>query len=149
MAGSPGAFGMGREPTIQPSKERSLETKERRAAQRRRRDRRAEGRLERQLFWMLWGVAIMNYMDAGQTVYLLNVKLMVEANRLMAYLLEHSPYAFWLYKTLVPSLGCYLLWRYRKRVRWLYGAVLTVFAVYFTVVIRSFLYMLLPIGPPV
>ncbi len=134
---------------IQPSKERSLATKERRAAQRRRRDRRAEGRLERQLFWMLWGVAIMNYMDAGQTVYLLNVKLMVEANRLMAYLLDHSPYAFWLYKTLVPSLGCYLLWRYRKRVRWLYGAVLTVFAVYFTVVIRSFLYMLLPIGPPV
>jgi Domain of unknown function (DUF5658) len=133
----------------QPSKERNVQNKERRAAQRRRRDRRAEGRLERQLFWMLWGVAIMNFMDAGQTIYLLNVKLMVEANRLMAYLLDHSPYGFWLYKTLVPSLGCYLLWRYRKRVRWLYGAVLTVFAVYFTVVVRSFLYMLLPIGPPV
>jgi hypothetical protein len=122
---------------------------ERRALQRRRRDRRAEGRMERQLFWMLWGVAIMNYLDAGQTVYLLNVKLMVEANRLMAWLLDHSPYAFWLYKTLVPSLGCYLLWRSRRRVRWMYGAVLTVFAVYLTVVIRSFLYMLLPIGRPV
>jgi hypothetical protein len=122
---------------------------ERRALQRRRRDRRAEGRMERQLFWMLWGVAVMNYLDAGQTVYLLNVKLMVEANRLMAWLLDHSPYAFWLYKTLVPSLGCYLLWRSRKRVRWMYGAVLTVFAVYLTVVIRSFLYMLLPIGRPV
>ncbi|HLQ66995.1 MAG TPA: DUF5658 family protein [Candidatus Limnocylindrales bacterium] len=122
---------------------------ERRALQRRRRDRRAEGRMERQLFWMLWGVAIMNYLDAGQTVYLLNVKLMIEANRLMAWLLDHSPYAFWLYKTLVPSLGCYLLWRSRRRVRWMYGAVLTVFAVYLTVVIRSFLYMLLPIGRPV
>ena len=31
----------------------------------------------------------------------------------------------------------------------MYGAVLTVFAVYLTVVIRSFLYMVLPIGPPV
>lgn len=122
---------------------------ERRAEQRRRKDRRAEGRMERQLFWMLWGVAIMNYMDAGQTIYLLNVKLMVEANRLMAWLLDHSPYTFWLYKTLVPSLGCFLLWKFRKRVRWLYGAVITVFAVYFTVVTRSFLYMLLPIGPPV
>jgi len=120
---------------------------ERRGNQRRRKDRRAEGRLERQLFWMLWGVAFMNYLDAGQTIYLLNVKLMVEANRLMAWLLDHSPYSFWLYKTLVPSFGCYLLWRFRKRVRWLYGAVLTVFAVYLTVVIRSFLYMLLPMGP--
>lgn len=122
---------------------------ERRAGQRRRHDRRAESRMERQLFWMLWGVAVMNYLDAGQTVYLLNVKLMVEANRIMAWILDHSPYAFWLYKTLVPSLGCFLLWKFRKRVRWMYGAVLTVFAVYFTVVIRSFLYMLLPIGPPV
>jgi len=120
---------------------------ERRGNQRRRKDRRAEGRLERQLFWMLWGVAFMNYMDAGQTIYLLNVKLMVEANRLMAWLLDHYPCSFWLYKTLVPSFGCYLLWRFRKRVRWLYGAVLTVFAVYLTVVIRSFLYMLLPLGP--
>lgn len=105
--------------------------------------------MERQLFWMLWGVAFMNYLDAGQTVYLLNVKLMVEANRLMAWILDHSPYAFWLYKTLVPSLGCFLLWKFRRRVRWMYGAVLTVFAVYFTVVLRSFLYMILPIGPPV
>jgi hypothetical protein len=121
---------------------------ERRARQRRRRDRRAEGRLERQLLWMLWGVGLMNFLDAGQTIYLLNVKLMVEANRFMAYLLDHSPYVFWLYKTLVPSLGCYLLWRFRKRVKWMYGAVLTVFAVYFTVVVRSFLYMLLPLGPP-
>jgi hypothetical protein len=62
---------------------------------------------------------------------------------------RHSPYAFWLYKTLVPSLGCFLLWKFRKRVRWMYGAVLTVFAVYFTVVVRSFLYMILPIGPPI
>lgn len=121
---------------------------ERRGPQRRRRDRRAEGRMERQLFWMLWGVGLMNYLDAGQTVYLLNVKLMVEANRLMAYLLDHSPYVFWLYKTLVPSLGCFLLWKFHRRVKWMYGAVLTVFAVYATVVIRSFLYMLLPIHPP-
>lgn len=122
---------------------------ERRSGQRRGRDRRAEGRMERQLLWMLWGVAFMNYLDAGQTIYLLNVKLMVEANRLMAWILDRSPYAFWLYKTLVPSFGCYLLWRFRKRVRWMYGAVITVFAVYFTVVLRSFLYMILPVGPPV
>ncbi len=121
-------------------------TVERRGRQRRRTDRRAAGRLEQQLYWMLWGVGLLNYTDAAQTVYLLNVKLMVEANRIMAFLLDHSPYSFWLYKTLVPSLGCVLLWRYRKRVKWLYGAVLTVFAVYLTVVIRSFLYMLLPFG---
>ncbi len=96
---------------------------------------------------MLWGVGLLNYTDAAQTVYLLHVKLMVEANRFMAFLMEHSPYTFWMYKTLVPSLGCVLLWRYRKRVKWLYGAVITVFAVYLTVVIRSFLYMMLPIGP--
>jgi hypothetical protein len=54
-----------------------------------------------------------------------------------------------MYKTLVPTLGCVLLWRYRKKVRWLYGAVLTVFAVYLTVVIRSALYMVLPIAPHV
>lgn len=120
----------------------------RRGPQRRRQDRRAEGRMERQLFWMLWGVGFLNYCDAAQTVYLLNVKLMVEANRFMAFLLTHSPYTFWLYKTLVPSIGCYMLWRFRTRVRWMYGAVLTVFAVYLTVVIRSFLYILLPIGPP-
>ncbi|MGH7681934.1 MAG: DUF5658 family protein [Candidatus Eiseniibacteriota bacterium] len=120
---------------------------DRRGRQRRRTDRRASGRLEQQLYWMLWGVGLLNYTDAAQTVYLLNVKLMVEANRIMAYLLDHSPYSFWMYKTLVPSLGCVLLWRYRKRVKWLYGAVLTVFAVYLTVVIRSFLYMALPIGP--
>lgn len=120
----------------------------RRGPQRRRQDRRAEGRRERRLFWMLWGVGILNYTDAAQTVYLLNVKLMVEANRFMAFLLEHSPYTFWLYKTLVPSIGCYLLWRFRKRVKWLHSAVLTVFAVYLTVVIRSLLYILLPIGPP-
>jgi len=121
---------------------------EKRGTQRRRSDRRAAGRMERQLFWMLWGVGILNYTDAAQTIYLLNVKLMVEANRLMAYMLDHSPYAFWMYKTLVPSIGCYLLWRCRKRVKWLYGAVITVFAVYLTVVIRSFLYMALPLGPP-
>jgi hypothetical protein len=37
-----------------------------------------------------------------------------------------------------------MLWRFRKKVRWIHGAVVTVFAVYFTVVARSFLYMLLP-----
>ena len=103
--------------------------------------------MERQMFWMLWCVGVLNYTDAAQTVYLLNVKMMIEANRFMALLLDHSPYSFWIYKTLVPSLGCVLLWRYRKRVKWLYGAVLTVLAVYFTVVIRSSLYMFLPLGP--
>lgn len=120
---------------------------ERRGLQRRRTDRRTAGRMERQLYWMLWGVGLLNYTDAAQTVYLLHVKLMVEANRFMAFLLDQSPYAFWMYKTLVPSLGCVLLWRYRKRVKWLYGAVITVFAVYLTVVLRSFLYMVLPLGP--
>jgi hypothetical protein len=97
---------------------------------------------------MLWGVGLLNYTDAAQTVYLLHIKMMVEANRFMAFLLDQSPYAFWMYKTLVPSLGCVLLWRYRKRVKWLYGAVLTVFAVYLTVVLRSFLYMALPLDLP-
>jgi len=122
---------------------------ERRNGQRRRSDRRAEGRMEQQMLYLLWGVGILNYTDAAQTVYLLNAKMMIEANRVMAFLLDHSPYVFWLYKTLVPTLGCVLLWRYRKRVRWLYGAVLTVFAVYLTVVIRSALYMVLPIAPHV
>ena len=116
---------------------------ERRDGQRRRRDRRAASRVERRLLWLLWGVGILNYLDAAQTVWLLNVKLMVEANRIMAWLLDQSPYAFWLYKTLVPTLGCVLLWRFRRRVAWLYGAVITVFAVYFTVVTRSALYMLM------
>ena len=115
----------------------------RRAAQRRQRDRRAASRAERRLYWLLWGVGVLNYVDAAQTVWLLNVKLMVEANRLMAWLLDHSPYAFWLYKTLVPTFGCVLLWKFRKRVGWLYGAVITVFAVYLTVVTRSALYMLM------
>ena len=120
---------------------------ERRNGQRRRSDRRAQGRIERQMFRLLWGVGILNYTDAAQTVYLLNAKMMLEANRFMAFLLDHSPYIFWMYKTLVPSLGCVLLWRYRKKVRWLPGAVITVFAIYLTVVIRSFLYMVLPIAP--
>lgn len=118
---------------------------EHRRGERRRRDRRAAGRKEQRLYWFLWGVGILNYMDAAQTVYLLNMKMMIEANRIMAFLLDHSPYVFWMYKTLVPSLGCVLLWRYRKRVKWLYGAVIAVFAIYFSVVTRSFLYMLLPI----
>ncbi|HEY7729197.1 MAG TPA: DUF5658 family protein [Candidatus Eisenbacteria bacterium] len=118
---------------------------EQRRAQRRRRDRRAAGRKERRLLWFLWGVGILNYVDAAQTVYLLNIKMMVEANRIMAFLLDHSPYVFWMYKTLVPTLGCVLLWRCRKRVKWLYGAVIAVLAIYFSVVTRSFLYMLLPI----
>ena len=120
---------------------------ERRNGQRRRSDRRAQGRMEQQMLYLLWGVGILNYTDAAQTVYLLNAKLMIEANRIMAFLLDRSPYVFWMYKTLVPTLGCVLLWRYRRKVRWLYGAVLTVFAVYLTVVIRSFLYMVLPIAP--
>lgn len=120
---------------------------ERRNGQRRRNDRRAQGRMEAQMLRMLWGVGLLNYTDAAQTVWLLNAKMMTEANRFMAFLLDHSPYVFWMYKTLVPSLGCVLLWRYRKKVRWLYGAVLTVFAIYLTVVIRSFLYMVLPIAP--
>jgi len=93
---------------------------------------------------MLWAIGILNYADAAQTVYLLNVKLMAEANRFMAFLLEHSPYVFWMYKTLIPSLGCVLLWKFRHKVRWLYSALIAVFAVYLTVVVRSFLYMMLP-----
>jgi hypothetical protein len=118
---------------------------EHRRGERRKRDRRAAGRKERRLYWFLWGVGLLNYMDAAQTVYLLNMKMMVEANRIMAFLLDHSPYVFWMYKTLVPTLGCVLLWRYRRRVKWLYGAVIAVFAIYFSVVTRSFLYMFLPI----
>ncbi len=118
---------------------------ERRGGQRRRGDRRAAGRREQRLYWFLWAVGILNYLDAAQTIYLLNMKMMVEANRLMAFLLEHSPYSFWLYKTLVPTLGCVLLWRCRRKVKWLYGAVIAVLAIYFSVVTRSFLYMLLPI----
>jgi len=117
---------------------------ERRGEQRRRRDRRAAARAEQRLYWLLWFVGILNFTDAAQTVYLLNAKFMMEANRLMAFLLDHSPYVFWMYKTLVPTLGCVLLWRYRKKVKWIHGAVVTVFAVYVTVVARSFLYMLLP-----
>ena len=117
---------------------------DRRGLQRRRRDRRAEARAEARLFCLLWLVGFLNFTDAAQTVYLLNVRFMVEANRLMAFLLDHSPYIFWMYKTLVPTLGCVLLWRYRRRVRWIHGAVVTVFAVYVTVVMRSLLYMLLP-----
>lgn len=120
---------------------------ERRQGQRRRTDRRAATRLEQRMYYLLWGVGILNYTDAAQTIYLLNVKMMVEANRFMAFLLDHSPYVFWMYKTLVPTLGCVLLWRFRKKVKWLPGAVITVFAVYLTVVIRSFLYMLLPAVP--
>ncbi len=116
----------------------------RRGPQRRRRDRRAEARAEQRLFWLLWLIGILNFTDAAQTIYLLNARFMVEANRIMAFLLDHSPYIFWIYKTLVPTLGCYLLWRFRKRVRWIHGAVVTVFAVYLTVVLRSFLYMMLP-----
>lgn len=119
-------------------------TTERRNGQRRRHDRRAAGRREHRLFWMLWAIGILNYTDAAQTVYLLNVKLMAEANRFMAFLLEHSPYVFWMYKTLIPSLGCVLLWKFRHKVRWLYSALIAVFAVYLTVVVRSFLYMMLP-----
>ena len=100
------------------------------------------------MFFLLWGVGILNFTDAAQTIYLLNVKFMIEANRFMAFLLDHSPYVFWMYKTLVPTLGCVLLWRFRKQVKWLPGAVITVFAVYLTVVIRSFLYMMLPAVPP-
>ncbi|MEK7348652.1 MAG: DUF5658 family protein [Candidatus Eisenbacteria bacterium] len=121
---------------------------ERRGGQRRSTDRRAAGRLERRMFFLLWGVGILNFTDAAQTIFLLNVKFMVEANRFMAFLLDHSPYVFWMYKTLVPTLGCVLLWRFRKQVKWLPGAVITVFAVYLTVVIRSFLYMMLPAVPP-
>jgi len=117
---------------------------DRRGPQRRRKDRRAEARAEQRLLLLLWLVGILNFTDAAQTVYLLNARFMVEANRLMAFLLDHSPYIFWLYKTLVPTLGCVLLWRYRKKVRWIHGAVVTVFAVYVTVVMRSFLYMLIP-----
>jgi hypothetical protein len=54
-----------------------------------------------------------------------------------------------MYKTLVPTVGCVLLWRFRKRVKWLPGAVITVFAVYLTEVLRSFLYMFLPGSPTV
>ena len=121
---------------------------ERRGVQRRRNDRRAAGRMERRMLFLLWGVGILNYADAAQTIYLLNVKFMVEANRFMAFLLNHSPYTFWMYKTLVPTLGCVILWRFRKKVKWLPGAVITVFAVYLTVVIRSLLYMVLPAVPP-
>lgn len=122
---------------------------ERRQGQRRGTDRRAASRLEKRMYFLLWGVGILNFTDAAQTIYLLNVKLMVEANRFMAYLLDHSPYVFWMYKTLVPTLGCVLLWRFRKKVKWLPGAVITVFAVYLTVVLRSFLYMLLPGTPTI
>jgi hypothetical protein len=121
-----------------------LQGSDRRGVQRRRRDRRAAARAEQRLLVLLWLVGILNFMDAAQTVYLLNARFMIEANRLMAFLLDHSPYIFWIYKTLVPTLGCVLLWRYRKRVRWIHGAVVTVFAVYLTVVLRSFLYMLIP-----
>lgn len=123
---------------------KNVDEGDRRGMQRRRGDRRAASRAERRLFWLLWLVGILNYVDAAQTVYLLNARFMVEANRLMAFLLHHSPYIFWIYKTLVPSLGCVLLWRYRNKVRWIHGAIVTVFAVYFTVVTRSLLYMLLP-----
>jgi len=121
-----------------------LDGSERRGPQRRRRDRRAAARAEERLYWLLWLIGILNFTDAAQTVYLLNARFMVEANRMMSFLLDHSPYVFWMYKTLVPTLGCVLLWRFRKRVRWIHGAVVTVFAVYLTVVMRSFLYMLLP-----
>jgi hypothetical protein len=121
-----------------------LQGSDRRGVQRRRKDRRAAARAEQRLLVLLWLVGILNFMDAAQTVYLLNARFMIEANRLMAFLLDHSPYIFWIYKTLVPTLGCVLLWRYRKRVRWIHGAVVTVFAVYLTVVLRSFLYMLIP-----
>jgi len=121
-----------------------FEGSDRRGVQRRRRDRRAAARAEQRILWLLWLVGILNFTDAAQTVYLLNARFMMEANRIMAFLLEHSPYIFWLYKTLVPTFGCVLLWRYRKRVKWIHGAVVTLFAVYFTVVMRSFLYMLLP-----
>src|SRR5437870_4748483 len=121
-----------------------FEGSNRRGIQRRRKDRRAEARAEERLLWLLWLIGVLNFTDAAQTVYLLNARFMVEANRLMAFLLDHSPYVFWMYKTLVPTLGCVLLWRYRRRVRWIHGAVVTVFAVYVTVVMRSLLYMLLP-----
>jgi hypothetical protein len=121
-----------------------LQGSDRRGPQRRRRDRRATARAEQRLLVLLWLVGILNFTDAAQTVYLLNARFMVEANRLMAFLLNHSPYIFWIYKTLVPTLGCVLLWRYRSRVRWIHGAVVTLFAVYLTVVLRSFLYMLIP-----
>jgi hypothetical protein len=121
-----------------------LQGSDRRGVQRRRRDRRAAARAEQRLLVLLWLVGLLNFTDAAQTVYLLNARFMIEANRMMAFLLNHSPYVFWIYKTLVPTLGCVLLWRYRKRVRWIHGAVVTVFAVYLTVVLRSFLYMLIP-----
>jgi hypothetical protein len=58
---------------------------------------------------------ILNLLDAILTLGAVNAGLAVEANPLMANLLDSSPVGFVLTKTTLVSLGLILLWRHRGR----------------------------------
>jgi hypothetical protein len=58
---------------------------------------------------------VLNTLDAFLTMYVVYSGRATEANPLMEPLVDQSPVMFFLVKTALVVLGCWLLWRFRKR----------------------------------
>jgi hypothetical protein len=64
---------------------------------------------------IIFSVLALNALDAGLTLYVVTSGRATEANPLMEPLVTDTPVMFVIVKTALVVLGCWLLWRLRKR----------------------------------
>ena len=67
------------------------------------------------VFWSLVAIMIFNSLDAILTVVLIQQGLATEANPIMNEALSHGIFDFFLIKFSLVSLGCFGLWKARKK----------------------------------
>jgi hypothetical protein len=79
-------------------------------------------------------VLCLNLLDAVLTIFAVETGRATEANPLMKPLVHESPVVFLIVKTMLVLLGCFLLWRLRKRPFAVFSIFLA-FLVYYGIVI--------------
>jgi hypothetical protein len=79
-------------------------------------------------------VLILNSLDAVLTIWVVSTGRAVEANPLMASLVHETPILFLIVKTALVVMGCFLLWRFRKR-KFAVMSVFLAFLVYYAILL--------------
>jgi hypothetical protein len=88
----------------------------------------------RWLYQLTKTIIVLNIFDALFTLFWVEAGFAEEANAFLRHLVNHSPIVFVLVKTVLVSLGSFLLWRYRLHPLAVVG-LFTVFLAYYFILL--------------
>jgi len=85
---------------------------------------------------VIFSVFILNVLDGVLTIISVSTGNALEANPLMAYLIDYHPVLFMICKLLLVYLGSVILWRFRKNMLAIFS-IFAIFLVYYITILHQ------------